>query len=498
MKEFLNLLKQEFKKNLNFKKVIIIFLIIIASSFITKSIYELFNPQDEISFNNITDASIYNANEVYNNALKKYQEDNNYDNLIIVEHAENLKKIEDNYHDFGKKYLYRRDLINEYITNSFELMNLKKEHANNTLINEKESDLKELEHLIYNSKLYDFRDYYVPKYKEEIKVLKEKLKTNIEGKEKIKSKIYNLERKIDLLEIIMDKKIEDTLDYRGEMALLFLNFSFVSMEEMLMEESEFKVDSYTISQYETYEKYKRVIEKEVEKHNNFLEYLYYGVENDIYPQINKIKIEGYTNNLTTTKDIFDNIYYLGIVSLVITMAFFGNILIKEHKSGTYKMLAINSKRSNIILSKFMFLVIILFSIYLVSFIIHLLTSIFSYGFDDLMIPHLEIINNKVVESNYLIYVFKNVLKHTFILIIYLAIIILISSLIFKQSISSSVTMIILIIMLFIKNTNYFIPLFSTNYKYLDVSNMVILSAIIYIILLLSLSVFIYKNKDLKN
>ena len=93
MKKILDLLKTEFIKNVNLKKIIIVLIVLVLSSLIIFKISKFNYGGNYAEGTKITQSDVENARENYNRSKKLFEELNNYESYIQMIKDEKFLKI---------------------------------------------------------------------------------------------------------------------------------------------------------------------------------------------------------------------------------------------------------------------------------------------------------------------------------------------------------------------------------------------------------------------
>jgi len=261
------------------------------------------------------------------------------------------------------------------------------------------------------------------KYYEEEKLIKEsleqklKLTTNENDRKK-------LEESIKLSEYIIEEKIENNMNpYVIEIKSLK---SVLSSKYFIpLSYDEFIFDDYYNKIYKSYDKYLEIKlnnKKEIEKYSDLI---WYSLNNKII--LNDKDVLNYEMPFNS-KNIFNEIYFLGIIILILFIIFYSNIMASEFNNKTINILATKVNRYKIIISKLLFLILAFLMFYIISYTIMFLIIYFKYDINDIFHNEL-VISNTIVEINYLKMIFINILNHSLIILLIFSVLLLISTII---------------------------------------------------------------------
>ena len=249
-----------------------------------------------------------------------------------------------------------------------------------------------------NNDEFDFSEY-LTYTKEELNTELNKVNKNINELEKvIESNDYTWYLKkclnetsnkdkemINLYKELISLNIVNEDDFRAKEANKIIEY--YNSKEVPMTKDEYIKTNNDIS----YSKYVDLINKKNKELDNKISISYYAIKNNF----------NYSNS---AKDTFNDLisYNIVIISILITILA-GGIVSNEFQKGTIRLLVIRpSKRWKILLSKFLCIVslIILFSLF--TFTLSFITTGIAYGFSNLLINDLSIINNEVVKTSMLV------------------------------------------------------------------------------------------------
>lgn len=542
--KILRLINFELKKLLNIKKIIVILLIILGSSFgIIKFSEFLYNRNLPDEYARIdTDRLLAKAESTRKQLEEEYKNNPSVDNLYRLKSYE--MTIENN------KYMWSLDLkVNDWKDNVYnKISNLKNskiplnmyldgvnmkelraiefsiesKEAAEKAIEEIDKQIEKLQNIIDNGYYYDYIKLEVENEKESLKTLENDIKL-IEKNAKLPnynaiSRLHQLtenksmvEEKIKIYNYIIDNEIKDQTDWRylicNELPnTLYYKYTILDTEE------EFKYSSNFGSIYLTYEEYynasKKLIEEDVNRNK---EYWYY-LDNNIKPLTfqNKMLMTPYS-----ARQAMNNSYFMAIVSLIITAILCGGIVASEHKNGTIRLLLTKPyKRYKILLSKLIVMIGTFLIVYLLGILSTYLLGGIMYGFDNYNIPLVFNNSGVITEVPYLLFTLKNTLYEVVISLLFLVILFGLSSITLLSTISVVIVLVLIFVSFGLSYIIYFnqiftyIPLvllnfyevlYNPNNHFININvGSSVLVAITYILVILFITFITYCKRDIKN
>lgn len=542
--KILRLINFELKKLLNIKKIIVILLIILASSFgIIKFSEFLYNRNLPDEYARIdTDRLLAKAESTRKQLEEEYKNNPSVDNLYRLKSYE--MTIENN------KYMWSLDLkVNDWKDNVYnKISNLKNskiplnmyldgvnmkelrtiefsiesKEAAEKAIEEIDKQIEKLQNIIDNGYYYDYIKLEVENEKESLKTLENDIKL-IEKNAKLPnynaiSRLHQLtenksmvEEKIKIYNYIIDNEIKDQTDWRylicNELPnTLYYKYTILDTEE------EFKYSSNFGSIYLTYEEYynasKKLIDEDVNRNK---EYWYY-LDNNIKPLTfqNKMLMTPYS-----ARQAMNNSYFMAIISLIITAILCGGIVASEHKNGTIRLLLTKPyKRYKILLSKLIVMIGTFLIVYLLGILSTYLLGGIMYGFDNYNIPLVFNNSGVITEVPYLLFTLKNTLYEIVISLLFLVILFGLSSITLLSTISVVIVLVLIFVSFGLSYIIYFnqiftyIPLvllnfyevlYNPNNHFININvGSSVLVAITYILVILFITFITYCKRDIKN
>ena len=542
--KILRLINFELKKLLNIKKIIVILLIILGSSFgIIKFSEFLYNRNlpDEYAIID-TDRLLARAESTRKQLEEEYKNNPSVDNLYRLKSYE--MTIENN------KYMWSLDLkVNDWKDNVYNKIsnlknskiplnmyldgvnmkelsaiefNIESKEAAEKAIEEIDKQIEKLQNIIDNGYYYDYIKLEVENEKESLKTLENDIKL-IEKNAKLPnynaiSRLHQLTARknvlaetIKIYNYIIDNEIKDQTDWRylicNELPnTLYYKYTILDTEE------EFKYSSNFGSIYLTYEEYynasKKLIDEDVNRNK---EYWYY-LDNNIKPLTfqNKMLMTPYS-----ARQAMNNSYFMAIVSLIITAILCGGIVASEHKNGTIRLLLTKPyKRYKILLSKLIVMIGTFLIVYLLGILSTYLLGGIMYGFDNYNIPLVFNNSGVITEVPYLLFTLKNTLYEVVISLLFLVILFGLSSITLLSTISVVIVLVLIFVSFGLSYIIYFnqiftyIPLvllnfyevlYNPNNHFININvGSSVLVAITYILVILFITFITYCKRDIKN
>lgn len=542
--KILRLINFELKKLLNIKKIIVILLIILGSSFgIIKFSEFLYNRNlpDEYAIID-TDRLLAKAESTRKQLEEEYKNNPSVDNLYRLKSYE--MTIENN------KYMWSLDLkVNDWKDNVYNKIsnlknskiplnmyldgvnmkelsaiefNIESKEAAEKAIEEIDKQIEKLQNIIDNGYYYDYIKLEVENEKESLKTLENDIKL-IEKNAKLPnynaiSRLHQLTARknvlaetIKIYNYIIDNEIKDQTDWRylicNELPnTLYYKYTILDTEE------EFKYSSNFGSIYLTYEEYynasKKLIDEDVNRNK---EYWYY-LDNNIKPLTfqNKMLMTPYS-----ARQAMNNSYFMAIVSLIITAILCGGIVASEHKNGTIRLLLTKPyKRYKILLSKLIVMIGTFLIVYLLGILSTYLLGGIIYGFDNYNIPLVFNNSGVITEVPYLLFTLKNTLYEVVISLLFLVILFGLSSITLLSTISVVIVLVLIFVSFGLSYIIYFnqiftyIPLvllnfyevlYNPNNHFININvGSSVLVAITYILVILFITFITYCKRDIKN
>lgn len=180
----------------------------------------------------------------------------------------------------------------------------------------------------------------------------------------------------------------NTWQYNTALLADGLSYQISSYLDGILSEDEFKKDSYSIEEYETYENYCNKIQTDVKEMYETSMALVFSVENNIPTQ---------ASQSLSTKTIFEsstmtNLTFIMYFAIVLSALIISN----EYTTGTARLLFIRpQKRNKILMSKYFTVLLVIVILNAVNVIMSLLISVLVNGVGDVFAPDLIIISGAV-------------------------------------------------------------------------------------------------------
>ena len=456
----LNLIKIEFIKNYNLKKVFLILLILLIGA--------LFLLWLEETFGHYTVYTMENYNETTYKVLKKdakarFEKTNLIFDKDIEEITEEIKPI---YHlilrhiknhreDMWQKkilILYMKEYSHKKALIRLEEKISSKEIDNYVVGYENEGQYDEY-HIIkeeYMDYLYNYKER---KTEEKLKEVEEKL---VKLEKAIQENSYYLyvdymcttynwkylkenDRMTTYCDYITKNKIKEEYDYRVVNLEEYVSFNELKNSYELntsKEERERKKNNRIKEIYKNQEKIvKYAFEKEMKHDLKFPE---------------RGASLSYHGTYQNTKNYVNKGLSFGVIITLLLILLNSGIVSKEHETGTIKLLLTSPiSRKKLLLSKFFYLVINMYLLWIVGIILLVIISGIKYGFSDLMIKELVLIGGEVKEINYLLWYIGELIMVSIPVIGMLSFLFFLSTTIKNTAITSSITTALTILSIFL-------------------------------------------------
>lgn len=538
------LINFELKKLLNIKKIIVILLIVLCSSFgIIKFSEFLYNRNLPEKYARAdSDRVLARAESTRKQLEEEYKNNPSVDNLyrlksyeMTIENTKYMLSLDlkvndwkDNVYNKISNLRSSKVPLNMYLddVNMKELsaveFSIESKGTAEKAIEEIDKQIEKLQNIIDNGYYYDYVKLEVENEKESLKTLENDIKL-IEKTAKLPnynaiSRLHQLienksmvEEKIKIYNYIIDNEIKDQTDWRylicNELPnTLYYKYTILDTEE------EFKYSPNFGSVYLTYEEYynasKKLIDEDVNRNK---EYWYY-LDNNIKPLTfqNKMLMTPYS-----ARQAMNNSYFMAIVSLIITAILCGGIVASEHKNGTIRLLLTKPyKRYKILLSKLIVMIGTFLIVYLLGILSTYLLGGIMYGFDNYNIPLVFNNSGVITEVSYLLFTLKNTLYEVVISLLFLVILFGLSSITLLSTISVVIVLVLIFVSFGLSYIIYFnqiftyIPLvllnfyevlYNPNNHFVNINvGSSVLVAITYILIILFITFITYCKRDIKN
>lgn len=433
--KIVNLIKSEFIKNYTLKKLffISVIILIITSLFVegyNLNLYKNFSSHDRYSY-----YGSYNESEENLSNEKKF-------NLEV-------EKSEKKYYGFLKSQKvedndYRVRLIEDIINKKRD--NIAIEFYKDNKDSEEIKYICSLNKTYYDSAYEGSINYVCNRVSEIDKIYKENEKVIKDYEELLnENKYYKyIEYKLesglidssdqDLAKIIIKEKITSQYHY---LSSNYIQHFYLPNSFELESEEEFNSYKTEYSSYDQYIKFKKNLAKDAREMKSIIEY---SSKNKIPHDLFLNRYDGGEEILAfNSKKSVDFIFHYSIIVILIVTVTSSGIMSKEHKEGTIKKIITTPiKRWKILLSKFIYLILHTYIIWLICLVILSLYSGYKYGFSDLFTPKLIYVNNKVIEANYFLYLIKDLFIASIPVICFLSILLFLSTVTLNTSITNLV------------------------------------------------------------
>jgi len=540
--KILNVIKCEFIKNYTLKKIISSLVVLLLSVIVSVELIMGF------SFSNDEDSNDYSIAEMMYQSTKKEVEKNPtlenefylyYWKLSLEEKVYPVSepwknKIVSNVIDLDCKTF----IINQLVENPSYSFDLEKSCGNyacvvykNSLKEIKESkvpleELKEqyeeeknsYKRILEENKYYRYIEYLLEKNEYTEKKNPGVIYDNID-EERITKKEYQ-----KYYQMIVDQKLESFSDYRVQNIFLRMEFYMDTTVYTLKEFTRSNI-SFNYSNYNSYLRERKVYRKLEKEYTAILDYSILHQKSQ-----DSLLLDTGVFNYVTSKTVANLVLRLGIVILLLVIVTSGGIVSGEHATKTDKMLLTEPiSRAKVILGKFIYLVLHTYILWIAAFLLIYFYAGFRFGFHELLTPKLVYFNGHVIEVNYILHMLLQILICEIPLLPILSIMLLLSVTTFSTVITNFVSMLLSFYSVLVGT---FIPtLYSifgsgtwmkfmeyTPFLYVDQEFMLksgytylrdvgiinvsplkgIIISIFAVLIALSLTIFLYRKRDIKN
>lgn len=535
--KIINLVKSEFIKNYNIKRwLIITIVLIIASPFLIRYTDNLLT--EKVTYD---DSGLHTSIESFENALNNLEK-------------KEEKTLDDEYEMFfSRNYIdYMNILLNKEINHRNDwkfafideqvLPILSENFLIEKIVNEQryEEVLEFCDYKDENSSIYGIKicqnilsdDTNNGKNLTKLEELyKNNLQTITDYQQLLEENKYYLYlqyqidhgkiEKDEFVQILLDKKVETNTDFLGLNYLQYQRLEENTKIEIMDEEEYNQAPSSDYASYQEYVTYNTKLKNDAIKNR---EILLYSTEHEIEHDISYNLLDGVTENIRymNTKIKVNQVFHLSVVVMIIVAITNGGIVSREHSKGTIKnIITTPVQRWKILLSKFIYLLLDTYLIWLLGLVIISLLAGIQYGFNDLLDPKLVYVGGQVKEVNYYLYILKDIFLVSIPIICFLSILFFLSAVTLNTSLTVGIISSLSVISFFLwimMITNSFPNIVYTPFWYLDCGYILsnaeiyvdslknvsynleigIISSLIISMILYILTNIVYIKRDIKN
>ena len=535
--KIINLVKSEFIKNYNVKRWAIISIVLILSSLFlihyTDSLLEEYTTYD--------DSGLKTSIDSFENSLKNLEK-------------KEAKTLSDEYEIFfGRNYIdYMSILLNKKIDHrndwKFDFINeqvlpiLSENFLIEKIVNEQryEEVLEFCDYKDKNPSVYGLQicqniistntnnGRNLTKLEE---LYKNNLQTITDYQQLLKENKYYLylQYQVDHGQIENDKIVQTLLNKKVETNTDFLELNYLQYQRLkentkieIMDEEEYnQTPPGDYASYQEYVSYNTKLKNDAIKNR---EILLYSTEHEIKHDISYNLLDGVTEEIRymNTKIKVNQVFHLSVVVMIIVAILNSGIISREHSKGTIKnIITTPVQRWKILLSKFIYLLLDTYFIWLLGLIIISLLAGIQYGFNDLLEPKLVYIGGEVKAVNYYLYILKDIFLASIPLICFLSILFFLSTVTLNTSLTVGIISSLSVVSFFLwimMITNSFPNIVYTPFWYLDCGYILsnaeiyvdslknvsynlgtgIISSLVISIILYILTNIVYIKRDIKN
>ncbi len=234
-----------------------------------------------------------------------------------------------------------------------------------------------------------------------------------------------------LAQAIIDKRIENAQDYR------VLNF-YQFFPPLKCDGTEANI---VFESKEDEDKYRNECLKENEMRKKNSSIVLYSTIHNIPHDIAYSSWNGpdQSDIYVTSKNLVNQVFHLSVVVIILVAITSSGIISNEYNKGTIKNLVSSpAKRWKILLSKFIYLILHTYIIWLMGLILIIIYSGFRLGFSNLFLPKLVYTGGKVMEVNYFLYLLIQLLVSSIPVIACLSILLFLSTVTLNTAITASI------------------------------------------------------------
>lgn len=451
--KIINLIKSEFIKNYSIKRFLIIFVVLLASSiFLVKFTNNSFGNRHDLD-------TLQSSIDSFKSSLDRtnQKENKTFDDYYNIHYSENyikymslLKTIDEVYQNDWKATTIAHELI-PVIMENYLIERIKDNPNNPYIINACNNDNEEVnrtqEQLKYLCDNYEV-DELNEVYNKNLIIIKDYEKLINDNKYYLYLE-YQVKNSLieddEFVKILIEKKVESSNSY------LALNYHQYKLLEENSNIEIMSLEEYEDVHYKSYNSYQEYVSYNTKLRDDAInnrKILLYSSKNEIKHDIsyhyydNVNDFDRYMN----TKLKVNQVFHLSVVVIIIISITNGGIVSNEHIKGTIKnIITTPVKRWKILVSKFIYLILDMYLVWLIGLLIISLISGFKFGFNDLFDPKLIVSSGKVIEINYYLYIIKNIFIASIPIICFLSILFFLSTVFLHTSLTVGVTSVLGII-----------------------------------------------------
>lgn len=327
--------------------------------------------------------------------------------------------------------------------------------------------------------------------------------------------------KDEFVQILLDKKVETNTDFLGLNYLQYQRLEENAKIEIMDEEEYNQTSSGDYASYQEYVTYNTKLKNDAIKNR---EILLYSTEHEIEHDISYNLLDDVTEGIRymNTKIKVNQVFHLSVVVMIIVAITNSGIISHEHSKGTIKnIITTPVQRWKILLSKFIYLLLDTYLIWLLGLVIISLLAGIQYGFNDLLDPKLVYVGGQVKEVNYYLYILKDIFLASIPIICFLSILFFLSAVTLNTSLTVGIISSLSVVSFFLwimMITNSFPNIVYTPFWYLDCGYILsnaeiyvdslknvsynlgtgIISSLVISIILYILTNIVYIKRDIKN
>lgn len=327
--------------------------------------------------------------------------------------------------------------------------------------------------------------------------------------------------KDEFVQILLDKKVETNTGFLGLNYLQYQRLEENAKIEIMDEEEYNQTSSGDYASYQEYVTYNTKLKNDAIKNR---EILLYSTEHEIEHDISYNLLDDVTEGIRymNTKIKVNQVFHLSVVVMIIVAITNSGIISHEHSKGTIKnIITTPVQRWKILLSKFIYLLLDTYLIWLLGLVIISLLAGIQYGFNDLLDLKLVYVGGQVKEVNYYLYILKDIFLASIPIICFLSILFFLSAVTLNTSLTVGIISSLSVVSFFLwimMITNSFPNIVYTPFWYLDCGYILsnaeiyvdslknvsynlgtgIISSLVISIILYILTNIVYIKRDIKN
>lgn len=238
---------------------------------------------------------------------------------------------------------------------------------------------------------------------------------------------------------IIEEKVEqeDSFLALNIYQMHFLGTPTIMTEDEYEEYQKSYLGKNSLPSYSNYVRYHKELNKRNLEQKAILEY---SIKHNQQQDIIYNNDEMHSHLYTTSKHIVNAVLHFSIVVFLLVSITSCGIISREHSKKMDKLLLTSpNTRRKVLFSKFLYLILHAYIIWLVIFVIFFIYAGIHYGFADLFTPKLVYYGGQVHEVNYILWTLKDMIVYGIPLIACLSILLMLSTITLKTTITTGIT-----------------------------------------------------------